>query len=290
MKVKRHKKIRKYTEFYQITYGIRPPYKILLDGDYLQAALEGKIRIVEQLPKLLQQKATPMVTKCVVHDLQQKGKHYRGAAMIGSNLKHARCAHEGIVEPHECLKLLTADGNKEQWFVGAQDVELRKFMRNTPGIPVLFIHGQVPIMEPPSASTQKQATEKREERTALTDSEKKVLKKIAPKPAATTTKKKKKGPKQPNPLSVKKKKKKPSPNPDAEPNSKESKGTGDSAKQDATDSSISTPTESTGTSKRKRKRTRKRKGGAENEDTSAADGQETQSEKSVDAKKAKTNE
>jgi len=42
-------------------------------------------------------------------------------------------------------------GNPDRLCVGAQSIELRKHVRNTPGVPLLFIRGNVPIVETPSA-------------------------------------------------------------------------------------------------------------------------------------------
>lgn len=206
MKVKRNKRNRKFLQFYATSYGIKPPYKVVLDGLYLQAALEGKVKISEQIPKLLQApgETSIMVTKCSIHDLKQKGDFYRGAVMIGSGLKYARCNHEGVIEPGQCLKLLIQGGNPDRLIMGAQEVGLRHFVRDTPGVPLLFIQGQVPILEPPAGSDKKHVLEERSARTHLSTEEQKQLDALKPpQPEKLHKRKKIKGP---NPLSVKKKK------------------------------------------------------------------------------------
>ena len=205
------KRVRKLTQFYLMKFGIRPPFKVVMDGEFLQAALEGKVRIKEQIPKLLQEQTSTFVTKCVVHDLKQKGGFYRGAAMIGDSLQHARCAHEGIIAPDECIKLLVGGGNADAFFVGAQDVELRSWVRARPGVPLLFIRGQVPILESPSDSTKAQTATDIASQSKLNAEERAALRELKPKkvPGTGTTKKKKKkkGKPEPNSLSRKKKKK-----------------------------------------------------------------------------------
>lgn len=269
MKVKRHKRIRKHLQYYLITYGIRPPYKVLLDGAFLQAALENKVLIKEQIPKLLQEETSVMVTKCVVHALKEAGSFFRGAAMIGDKLAHARCAHTGVVPPGECLRQLLADGNPDQFLVGAQEVELRNWVRNRPKIPLMFLRGPVPVMEPPSGSSKSLELQERTKKTGLTSSERAVLKELRgdgkPSLKKAPKKKKPKGPKQPNPLSMKKKKKKGEGKkseksaggaPKAEPKEAASdKNTTDTA----AGSSSATTSEVAPTPKRKRVRKRKRK-------------------------------
>jgi len=79
-----------------------------VDAEYIQACLEGKIQIKEQLPKVLQhEQSTPYVTRCVLHTLEQKGKHYSGAAMIAKTLAFLKCRHKkGLFPDIDCIKHL----------------------------------------------------------------------------------------------------------------------------------------------------------------------------------------
>lgn len=54
MRVNRAKLVRKYLRFYRLVYNICPPYQILLDGNFIYAALKNNINILERLEKLLQ--------------------------------------------------------------------------------------------------------------------------------------------------------------------------------------------------------------------------------------------
>ena len=44
-----------------------------MDSEFLQAALEGRIQLKEQMPKLLQEDTKIYVTRCVLHELKNKG-------------------------------------------------------------------------------------------------------------------------------------------------------------------------------------------------------------------------
>lgn len=46
----------------------------LVDDEFLQEALHGRIMLKEQLPKMLQADATPYTTTCIDAQLKKKGK------------------------------------------------------------------------------------------------------------------------------------------------------------------------------------------------------------------------
>ena len=106
--------------------------------------------------------------------------------------------------------------NPDKLIVAAQSATLRDWVRATPGIPLLFLHGSVPVMEAPSGVERFDRKAKAaEEGGKLTEVEEKALSKVKEKQqqqngaggewAGKPRKKKAKGP---NPMSVKKKKKK----------------------------------------------------------------------------------
>ena len=119
--------------------------------------------------------------------------------------------------------------NPDKLIVAAQSATLRDWVRATPGIPLLFLHGSVPVMEAPSGVDRFDRKRRAEEDSGrLTEVEERALTRVKEKEGggggggweggrggrvAPPRKKKAKGP---NPLSVKKKKKKPQQQPGAE--------------------------------------------------------------------------
>ena len=111
--------------------------------------------------------------------------------------------------------------NPDKLIVAAQSSTLRDWVRATPGIPLLFLHGSVPVMEAPSGVERFDRKQKAvEDSGRLTEVEEKALTRVRDKAVGggrtgwqgdrsgkggPPRKKKAKGP---NPLSVKKKKKK----------------------------------------------------------------------------------
>eukprot|EP01006_Ploeotia_vitrea_P035919 TRINITY_DN65949_c12_g1_i4.p1 TRINITY_DN65949_c12_g1~~TRINITY_DN65949_c12_g1_i4.p1 ORF type:complete len:311 (-),score=158.99 TRINITY_DN65949_c12_g1_i4:255-1187(-) len=137
---------------------------VVVDGDFIQAALEGRIMLRDQLPKLLQEDTVPCVTRCVLHDLRKRGNMYRGATMIAEKSYMLRCEHPGVLSPLKCIERLIQGGNPHGFLVGAQNIELRRTIRATPGVPLLFVRGSVPIVEAPSEAEEKAALDAKMQR------------------------------------------------------------------------------------------------------------------------------
>lgn len=216
MKVKRYKRTRRVLAFYKRAFALRGPYRVAVDGAYIQAALEGRVQIAEQLPKLLQDDARAFTTKCVLSELSRGGKHYSGATQIARSLSFLKCRHDGVVPGAACIELLVQGGNRDFLCVGAGDPELRDRVRNVPGVPVLFVRGNVPILETPS-ELDRGVTEGEElARMEASEAEKRAAAKARreeegggePRRRVMPKRKVAKGP---NPLAVKKKKKKKNP-------------------------------------------------------------------------------
>mmetsp|Transcript_12732 Transcript_12732/g.12385 ORF Transcript_12732/g.12385 Transcript_12732/m.12385 type:complete len:89 (+) Transcript_12732:64-330(+) len=74
MRVNRAKFVRKYLRFFKIVYGVNPPYDIILDGNFIFAALKVKLDIQERLDKLLQGETVRIhVLKSVLTELAAAG-------------------------------------------------------------------------------------------------------------------------------------------------------------------------------------------------------------------------
>jgi rRNA-processing protein FCF1 len=74
MRFHRSKLVRKYLRFYRIVYGIEPPYDIILDGNFIYAALNHHTDIRDRLYSLLQEtKVRLHVTRSVINELTELG-------------------------------------------------------------------------------------------------------------------------------------------------------------------------------------------------------------------------
>lgn len=142
-----------------------------------------------------------------------------------------RCNHHTLEKPlstMDCLKDVVDPKenrtNKHRYVVATQDEDVRAFMRRIPGVPMIYIHRSVMILEPMANSTEKfrSREEKGKFKAGLRDSGSQVLGKRSrgsdeaidqegsdqnEGQQVEQKKKRKRGPKGPNPLSVKKAKK-----------------------------------------------------------------------------------
>jgi rRNA-processing protein FCF1 len=81
MKVKKAKNIRKYLRFYKIVFGINPAYHVLLDGNFIFAALKYKLPILDRLRSMVQDEEFRVYALQSAYDeLVKAGKSCRESA------------------------------------------------------------------------------------------------------------------------------------------------------------------------------------------------------------------
>lgn len=202
MKRTRTKKSKRTINFYQKVFNFREPYQIILDAEFVQAALISKIFLKEQLKSILLGKVKLMTTPCILSYLKNKGDEYFGAYVASKQYEPRRCMHSDPLSPSQCIKSIIGDTNRVKCIVATQDQSLSNSLSLIPGVPTIHIYKSIPILDPISRSSQSKS---QQSQSIVTEKEKEILQTIAPieKPKQRPTKKKAKGP---NPLSVKKKK------------------------------------------------------------------------------------
>ncbi|XP_018322313.1 rRNA-processing protein UTP23 homolog [Agrilus planipennis] len=209
MKIKRHKKVHKDISFYVNYFHFRPPYQIIVDGTFCFAALNNKINIKDNIPKYLQDNVKFLTTQCVIIESELLGKKVFGALLVLKQFALHKCGHEGKpVSAVECLLSMVGQDNSNHYIFATQDRDLQKKLRQTPGVPLLFLHQKTPVLEHPSQASIQKANEIKQQRFSLSKEEIDKLEKIKESHGIDTImeiprKRKRKGP---NPLSCKKKK------------------------------------------------------------------------------------
>ena len=53
MRVKRLKKYKKYVNFFKVVYKFKPPFKIMLDGNFFHLAVQNSFNLRENFYKIL---------------------------------------------------------------------------------------------------------------------------------------------------------------------------------------------------------------------------------------------
>lgn len=219
MKVKRQRRVGKILKYFQQNFGFRKPFNMLLDGTYCAACLEAKVNIKEQMPKYVGE-VKLMTTGCCISEIEAlRLPQLNGATIILKGMPLFKCEHRTPLPAADCIKSLIKDGNPHHFIVGTQDPALRALLREVPGIPLIYLHGNAPTLEKPSELTESLIDSISDGKTSLTQHQQKVLsvlKKERFGEEVKPKKKKRKGPKGPNPLSCKKSKKLKAPHPSNE--------------------------------------------------------------------------
>jgi U3 small nucleolar RNA-associated protein 23 len=114
-------------------------------------ALEKKLYFREQLPKVLQAKAMPMVTKCIVAEIRKNEQSDNfGAALMAKRLEHIACGHDDHpISAEECVKSVLASQPKT-FLIATQNANLQRALERIPGVPTLFFFNNVLTIVKPS--------------------------------------------------------------------------------------------------------------------------------------------
>jgi len=204
MRITRKKGIRKTIRFYKTCFALRDPYRVLIDISYIEAALQGKIHVKDQLLKMLDGRVTPMVTDCVLKEIENAGGRLHGHSIVAKAFYRLKCSHHPCKSSSDCFLDEVANSNAKGFMIASNDDAFKHRIRSIGGIPLLCIHGQVPILEGPSDESKQLALSKEQNKSAVPEWEKEIHGMESSDSEAPVVKKKKKG-KNPNPLSCRKK-------------------------------------------------------------------------------------
>ena len=77
--------------------ALGPPYRVLIDTNFLSHTVRGKLELQKSLMDLLYAKATPIISSCVMAELEKLGPKYRIALRIARDERWERikCDHKG---------------------------------------------------------------------------------------------------------------------------------------------------------------------------------------------------
>ncbi|KAG8807605.1 hypothetical protein FRC19_006430 [Serendipita sp. 401] len=208
MRQKRAKAYRKLMAMYELSFGFRQPYQVLVDSGMCITAQDHKIDLVKQLETVLQGKIKPMITQCCIVELYKMGKERQPAVDLAKMFERRKCNHREAIEGSECLKHVTGDTNKHRYVIATQAQELRSQLRAIQAVPLVHIKMSVMVIEPPSEETLRIKERMTQEALDISEKEKQDLvgtKPVEPSPVLKVHRKAK----GPNPLSIKKKQSRP---------------------------------------------------------------------------------
>jgi U3 small nucleolar RNA-associated protein 23 len=219
---------------YELNFGFREPYQVLLDSQILQDAYNFKIDLIARIQKMLGGQVKPMITTCDMRHLYNAKPKNETLILQAKEYERRRCNHQDLEEPLSTLECLSSvvdpkdsATNKHRYVVAANDPDTRAKMRTIAGVPIIYLAKSVVLMESMAEITEQHR--EREEKSKFKLGLKGQRKPDAPLKRkredegqdteggrsigdqstgeAKPKPKKRKGPKGPNPLSVKKPKK-----------------------------------------------------------------------------------
>ncbi|KAK9866502.1 hypothetical protein WJX84_009209 [Apatococcus fuscideae] len=153
MRRKKHKNARRAVRFFKVTSGFRPPYKVIVDGNFVHALTQQRMgEPSEALQKLVGGPVKLSTTPCILSELKALGKDFSNAYQTSKRLLKLTCSHQSNpVTPSDCIMSLIGGSNTEHFFVASQDAQLRKKLQQLPAGASIFASVNGVHLEQPSA-------------------------------------------------------------------------------------------------------------------------------------------
>ncbi|KAI9669325.1 MAG: hypothetical protein M1831_000361 [Alyxoria varia] len=164
MRAKRSKQYRKLMQQYDLHFGFREPYQVILDAGVLLDAARFKMSFVHLLSRTLHGEVKPMITQCCMRHLYMTYPKPELVIEHAKQFERRRCNHHHLEKPLSTLECLSSivdpkgsRTNKHRYVVASQDDDVRSSMRSIPGVPLIYLKRSVMILEPMPTSTEEVA-------------------------------------------------------------------------------------------------------------------------------------
>ncbi|RKF74323.1 rRNA-processing protein FCF1 [Golovinomyces cichoracearum] len=124
--------------FFQYNTALVPPYSVLVDTNFLSHTVQHKLPLLETLMDTLYAKCIPIITSCVMAELEKLGPRYRLALRIARDERweHLKCDHKGIYAD-DCI--VDRVMKSKIYLVATNDRDLKRRIRKIPGVPILSV-------------------------------------------------------------------------------------------------------------------------------------------------------
>jgi U3 small nucleolar RNA-associated protein 23 len=166
---------KKTVNFFRYVFKFIPPFKIIIDGNFIAISLQKKIDMKTSLEKLLNDKVRLIIPRCIFKEIQLIEEKIPGILSTINQYKIEECEHNQI-DPISCIRNYIGKKNHDKYFVATQDDFLRKQLRQIPGVPLIFFGQNMLLIDKLSAASL-YASERRENlKEAPQKKEQKILK------------------------------------------------------------------------------------------------------------------
>lgn len=124
--------------FFEYNTQLGPPYRILIDTNFINFAIKNKVDLVKGMMDCLYAKCIPYVTECVQGELERMGERYRLALKVikDARLEQLPCMHKGIYADDCLVQRVT---QHKCYIVATNDKDLKRRIRKIPGVPIMSV-------------------------------------------------------------------------------------------------------------------------------------------------------
>ncbi|XP_063714191.1 rRNA-processing protein FCF1 homolog [Symsagittifera roscoffensis] len=124
--------------FYTYNMNLGPPFRILLDTNFINFSIKNKMDIIDCAVKCLYAKCIPCISECVVGELEKLGKKYKVALKIIRDPRYQilPCLHKGTYADDCIIERVT---QHKCYIVGTCDKDLKRRIRKIPGVPIMYM-------------------------------------------------------------------------------------------------------------------------------------------------------
>ncbi|EJS42300.1 YDR339C [Saccharomyces arboricola H-6] len=132
--------------FFEYNEAIKPPYQVLIDTNFINFSIQKKVDIVRGMMDCLLAKCNPLITDCVMAELEKLGPKYRIALKLARDprIKRLSCSHKGTYAD-DCLVHRVLQ--HKCYIVATNDAGLKQRIRKIPGIPLMSVGGHAYVIE-----------------------------------------------------------------------------------------------------------------------------------------------
>ncbi|CAK7272999.1 rRNA-processing protein fcf1 [Sporothrix epigloea] len=137
--------------FHKANTALVPPYQVLIDTNFLSHTVQRKLPLLETMMDCLYATCRPIMTDCVMAELEKLGPKYRIALKIArderwerSKCTHKGCAYTSIFKRSTLpmLNELTVSSTVFMpmiYIVATNDRDLKRRIRKVPGVPIMSV-------------------------------------------------------------------------------------------------------------------------------------------------------
>ncbi|KAK9449958.1 Fcf1-domain-containing protein [Limtongia smithiae] len=132
--------------FFQYNRSLTPPYQVLIDTNFINFSIRKKIDLFRGLMDSLYAKCIPIITDCVMAELEKLGPRYRIALRIARDekIERLKCTHKGTYADDCIVQRIM---QHKCYIVATNDADLKRRIRKVPGVPILSVGSHAYVVE-----------------------------------------------------------------------------------------------------------------------------------------------